>query len=483
MARWGRVVTRRGVPGIFAAACALWSSTAMAGEPSAMQRATADLRCTKEDDPAAIERVLDVIARAETTKLGVPASDLGSGSSLRASSLDRLLAQLAKVARRSDALRLRVERIVLSWSFCAVRFGDQSWNVVAGHSPRRRPAREPTGGWSGFAAWGFDRDQREMFGPPALVVAGPLGPGQTEGFVHVLHHERCFPSPATGHTVFEDDELDRTIAAPLLEEDDDEGNPEDPRDAIDNETGCSGPTPAADAPPPPPPPPAAAPAAGAAAPPATPTSVVSPTNQAAAGAPTADGVNIVGGSVYHARKLDGIPIYGLRAGLTPYSFLFARAGLEARRPVGGMVATASWGVGYDDWHPGTFYAQVNNWVVSLDKPMLLEGTMLDVGYRLPLPEKVAQYVGSSVGLNFPWAHRAGALAGVTVKPFGDFFLMAGVRMELARPSEWTWVYGFGIFDWHPFSFSAQYSNWGPNKAFVPNFVDNGSVTLSFSWAF
>jgi hypothetical protein len=109
--------------------------------------------------------------------------------------------------------------------------------------------------------------------------------------------------------------------------------------------------------------------------------------------------------------------------------------------------------------------------------------MLDVGYRFPLPEKVAQYVGGSVGLNFPWAHRAGALSTVTVKPFGNFFLMAGVRTELARPSEWTWVYGFGIFDWHPFSFSAQYSNWGPNKAFIPNFVDNGSVTLSFSWAF
>ncbi len=471
--------------GLMLACAVLFASlSAKAREPSAVRRAALALSCAKVETDAA--PVLDLVYAADIATFGVPAEDLGTGAShgVRARSIDGLLASLNGAAARFPSLRTRVAEVVLRWSFCAIHYDDRAWNLSVGVPIRRILATAPKGGWKGFRAWGFERWHRDGVRAPELLVNGPLGPGQQEFFVHAVTRERCFPNPATGHTVFEDHEVDADLAAPLSDEspagDDTQDSETDeteedakrcPDDVVASPRNTS------------PPPGAVVPTPSK---PPQQTSAVATTATAPEGATAASPLPITpsrfSGNAYTGSTLAGVLVFGTRASYSPYSFLFARAGIEARRPDGEWTGSTSWGVGYDDWHPGTLFAQINDWSVDLAKPNL-KGVALDAGYRLPLPERVAKYIGANVGVNVPWGLPVGLVSNVTVKPIGDLFVTAGVRTTPSDFSQWSWVYGFGLSNWRPFTVSAQYTNWGPNKAFKPNFLENGAVTASFSWAF
>lgn len=175
--------------------------------------------------------------------------------------------------------------------------------------------------------------------------------------------------------------------------------------------------------------------------------------------------------------------------------------------------------GYSDWHPftlGLVYANYGGNRFNPDKSRGEEYTKFDEGtfsldWKLLLPEAVEQLFT---------VHETGGLAGAISYNLTPAFnhqetgtkehWKQSVSLTLKYtiykwwyvtcslyyyPQPWQqqpwdpdFTYGFGYFDWHPGSFSLQYSNFAGNK--YPwkssegggDFRD-GSVTLSWSWKF
>ena len=78
--------------------------------------------------------------------------------------------------------------------------------------------------------------------------------------------------------------------------------------------------------------------------------------------------------------------------------------------------------------------------------------------------------------------KPGAGLALSIKPWRNWFLSGGLRWYPFNDTQLTWTYGFGNWSWKPYTFSLAYNNWGPNKAFQPNFERNGSLTLAWSWS-
>lgn len=192
----------------------------------------------------------------------------------------------------------------------------------------------------------------------------------------------------------------------------------------------------------------------------------------------------VGGSVYLEQKLSGPASLGTRLSFSPWSSLFARVGVAQQINGSSDGPSYSWGIGYDDWRPGTFSAQINDWGPRpFTEAPQIRTAALDVGYKLPLPKLVQDFVASGVTVNIPFNGDPGLVTTLTLKPYGGWFVLGGVRFAPFIEDHFSWFYGFGLANSSPASVSLAYWNWGPNKAFTPNFVKNGAVTMSVSWAY
>ena len=71
----------------------------------------------------------------------------------------------------------------------------------------------------------------------------------------------------------------------------------------------------------------------------------------------------------------------------------------------------------------------------------------------------------------------------TLRPFGGYaYALLGTRLAPWGEGRWTWVYGVGYQRWQPFTLSVGFANWGSNRVPDLNLEENGTVTVSFSWA-
>ena len=144
----------------------------------------------------------------------------------------------------------------------------------------------------------------------------------------------------------------------------------------------------------------------------------------------------------------------------------------------------TWGIGYDDWHPGTWAVQLNHWGPLLPGDYLdLDNAVASVTYKFNKNKFMQKNkLSSSVTLSqkisgdpvFSWSN--------SWSPKGKWF----VRSTISKPikgGDLSWSYGFGYANYSPFTFSFEYNNWGYNKAFEYNFKDNGILSLTYRWRY
>lgn len=204
--------------------------------------------------------------------------------------------------------------------------------------------------------------------------------------------------------------------------------------------------------------------------------------------PPEDGLGIAG-NFYHRAKLTGQMSVGTNASWKPLSYYFVRGGINYTYLPNSGEFSYSWGLGYDDFHPGTFSAQLNNWgpIFPGDDP--LKGAVANFGYKFVADFLKPYHLSGSAAINVPLAGGASISTTWVWSPIEHWFVRASLSKSLTSAGGLDWSYSFGYSDWHPFTFSLTYDNWGSNPIFDSsqgnsfNFTENGAVTLAWSWAF
>ncbi|MEQ1559360.1 MAG: hypothetical protein ABL933_10555 [Methyloglobulus sp.] len=204
--------------------------------------------------------------------------------------------------------------------------------------------------------------------------------------------------------------------------------------------------------------------------------------------PPEDGLGIAG-NFYHRAKLTGQMSVGTNASWKPLSYYFVRGGINYTYLPNSGKFSYSWGLGYDDHHPGTFSAQLNNWgpIYPGDDP--LKGAVASFGYKFVADFLKPYHLSGSAAINVPLAGGASISTTWMWSPIEHWFVRASLSKSLVSAGGLDWSYSFGYSDWHPFTFSLTYDNWGSNPIFDSsqgnsfNFTENGAVTLAWSWAF
>ncbi|MFY7998918.1 MAG: hypothetical protein ACOVSW_10015 [Candidatus Kapaibacteriota bacterium] len=171
--------------------------------------------------------------------------------------------------------------------------------------------------------------------------------------------------------------------------------------------------------------------------------------------------------------------------------------------------------GYNDWHPYTFSFVYQNFGGNRFAPQVgeavtrfWEGTF-SLGWKFP-SAKILEYlcvvhpsggIGHSINANLmpqyrtadgeirSWKTDFSFATKYTI--YENFYLNFTLHWYPIRGQQQPWdpdfTYGFGYFDWHPYTFSLQYNNfaggrfpWNPTTMKSRGFLDG---TLSLSWSF
>ena len=394
----------------------------------------------------------------------------------RASDVDLLLLRLHRLTERVPSLRGDVEALVLSWHYCVLTAGGQLWDLTG--DGQVVPAREPfPAGGEGFTRWGFRADSAPV--DLDLIQRGPLGPGQLEAFLHVLLVERCFSGVAAPGSLYEPVGRLPPVpppSAPWLPHCPAPELPHPPSTASPSVTPPSTPGVVPVSVPP-------KPNAHLSVAPLTGMTAGSPFNTGAPPAPAAVGLRLSGAYYTTFHLATGMDV-GATASYSPFDGAFVRAGVvhalgDERLP----LVRYGWGLGYDDWHPGTVSLQLNNWgPIAPSNGLAWREAQLDLGYKAPLPDWLGEYLGLSAHASTTWGHLPAFSLSATVKPVDRLSASVSLIMAPWAPQHLSWSYSFGFSDWHPFTVSVVYANWGPNKLTQLNFVQNGAFSLALSWA-
>lgn len=144
----------------------------------------------------------------------------------------------------------------------------------------------------------------------------------------------------------------------------------------------------------------------------------------------------------------------------------------------------TWGIGYDDWHPGTVAFQLNHWGPLLPGDNLdTENAIASLSYKFNKNEFMKNHrFSSSITFSqkisgdptFSWSN--------SWNPKGKWFVRSTITQPI-KGGATSWSYGFGYANYSPFTFSFEYNNWGYNKTLDYNFKDNGLVSLTYRWRY
>lgn len=197
----------------------------------------------------------------------------------------------------------------------------------------------------------------------------------------------------------------------------------------------------------------------------------------------------IAGNFFHRAKLTGALSFGANASWKPMSYFFVRGGVNYNYLPDSGKFSYSWGLGYDDWHQGTFSVQLNNWgpLAPGDDP--LKGAVANFGYKFVADFLKPYHLSGSAAVNVPLSGDPSISTTWIWSPIEHWFIRGSLSKSLVSAGGLDWSYSFGYSDWHPFTFSLTYDNWGTNPIFDSsqgnsfNFSENGAITLSWSWAF
>ncbi len=444
-------------------------------------------------DEAAAAAALDALEAAPTAPFGLPDESLsGTDDAIDSLAYDNLLDALAVARQRFPELAPRIDQLVARWDFCELTAEGERWDLSLGApvatsaparlSRRRSPRVSPLLG-SGFAAWGLL--PRRAGGRPRFSDGTAI--------------PRSAGGPADAPQCQQQASLRSTPAGPLPAVPD-----EDP--APDAE--CIRP----------PPPPSPGPQAGSAhlagagsgsgsgpavkkpgaSRPATGNGLdqdpvrelASPLARDVASPITRDAASPPPGTFSAQLVVTATGNVNTGAGLSlapPIKNTFARVGLSWRwitewEEDADLEPSWSWGLGYDDWRPGTFSLQLNHWgPLRRFKKTAIEGAVLAFGYKIPLPKGPARYLSMRAELSTPLTWSPSAGAGVAFKLPRAFFLSLGISQKLIEQTRPTWSYVLGRSRWKAGTLAVILANYGPTR--VGELNPRGlALTVSWSWS-
>ena len=161
------------------------------------------------------------------------------------------------------------------------------------------------------------------------------------------------------------------------------------------------------------------------------------------------------------------------------SFFFLRSAVTVNNSDEPINYT--WGLGYDDWHPGTWGFELNNWnPLAPGDGLDLENAVGSVTRKFKGSVLENNNLASSLSLNKS-ANSDFALTWlVSWSPRPNWFIRTLLTQSLEGGGT-SWAYGFGYNNYRKNTVSLEYNNWGFNEAFDTNFRRNAIVTLSYKW--
>jgi hypothetical protein len=473
--------------------------------------------------------LLDEIEQAKLASFGLPLDESNGKDSgtLYIASLDILLRALDETATNYPSLRARVEKILLNWNFCALReeqlFLDM--NLVDGELSRKAPSNIYPANQKGLSQWGFLSPDPAQFNKPLI----------DKELWSKLHTQQCIPNIDSGE--MPDEEAAKTLSGSLHLATLPANKPDDKypfqwrpscevelgeldgynqgyeagvasgfgiknselavkgmlkdieksqRDLIVSkawskeayEAGMSKKREAGFK---------LGREVGLNARQTLAQSQVIPTagsNPVISVQPLKGGHGLAG-SYYHTWALkDWTPSIGGSVSWSPSQYWFVRGAANLKYSVNPNSFTYSWGVGYDDWHPGTFGVQLNNWgPIHWGDGLNIEKAVGAITYKFDSKFLQSKNIGSSAALSIPVNNGNPALqTNFRWSPIPSWYLYSGFNFPLDGKMP-TWNYGFGRQDYRPFTFTFQYNNYGPNTILKDNFNKNGTLTIGGSWAF
>jgi len=161
------------------------------------------------------------------------------------------------------------------------------------------------------------------------------------------------------------------------------------------------------------------------------------------------------------------------------SFFFLRSALTLNTSDEPLNYT--WGIGYDDWHPGSWGFELNNWnPLAPGDGLDLENAIGSLTRKFKGSVLENNNLASSLSLNKS-ANSDFALTWlISWSPRPNWFIRTLITQSLEGGGT-SWAYGFGYNNYRKNTFSLEYNNWGFNETFDTNFRRNAIVTLGYKW--
>jgi len=144
----------------------------------------------------------------------------------------------------------------------------------------------------------------------------------------------------------------------------------------------------------------------------------------------------------------------------------------------------TWGIGYDDWHPGTFAFQLNHWgPLQPGDGFDVDNAIASATYKFKKNKFMEKNrLSSSITLSQKISGDPVLSWSNSWSPVGKWFVRSTINKPL-KDGDASWSYGFGRTNYAPFTYSFEYNNWGYNKAFKDNFNKNGILSLTYRWQY
>jgi len=142
----------------------------------------------------------------------------------------------------------------------------------------------------------------------------------------------------------------------------------------------------------------------------------------------------------------------------------------------------SWGLGYDDWHTGTWSAQLNNYEpIKIGEGLDIDNAIASIGYKLDSKLLKDNKLSSQITLSKQIKGEPKLSASLKWSPMKNWFIK-GIMIGSLEDGDLTHNYLFGYDDWRTGSFGFEYSNYESNPLGDANF-SNGRFALTYKWKF
>jgi outer membrane biosynthesis protein TonB len=192
------------------------------------------------------------------------------------------------------------------------------------------------------------------------------------------------------------------------------------------------------------------------------------------------------GNLYVKSKLsDANPSFGINASWKPIadSYWFIRGNIDYSYTIDEDPLSYSWGIGYDDWHEGTWSVQLNNWgPIKPGEGLALDKAIGNIGYKFK-SETLAEYnLSANTSIDIPVDGEPGLNLGMQWNPKENWYIRTNIHQPF-NGDDPTWSYGFGYNNWRVGKINVEYANYGSNPLFEDNFQENGILNVSYNWEF